>query len=224
MWCGKEVNHQYDKSANFLEKAIGYLQTSPQLPLFTCTIYSPLMNLWELEIMRLFCSSVDLIPFHGCFLSCNEPIQYTQWCLHCEKCVFIIMLLSAFLDFDRLEQVFGCNPWVENTKIDSHYFLSTMKLLMGLDSSSTKPFECVGTALEAQHALQLTVQSYWSNKLMDQWQKQCDGGEMEATSQFQKNWILQHLPPTMSIAIQWLEDPFQFLHRSVEDYLDCSNP
>ena len=65
------MNHQYDKSVNFLILASEYVRTflSPNL-----VLQSVLHDLWELEITRTFCEEPSLLPFHSLFLSCNEPV------------------------------------------------------------------------------------------------------------------------------------------------------
>ena len=65
------MNHQYDKSVNFLILASEYVRTflSPNL-----ILQSVLHDLWELEITRIFCEEHSLLPFHSLFLSCNEPV------------------------------------------------------------------------------------------------------------------------------------------------------
>lgn len=108
------------------------------------------LNCFFFQITRIFCE--DLQRFHTLFLSCNEPINGTEWCNKCEKCVFVFLLLSAYLAPDKTESIFGKNLFRQVE------LLPVFKNLLGI--TGTKPFECVGTVDEARAALRLAVQQY----------------------------------------------------------------
>jgi hypothetical protein len=75
-WNGEEVNHQYDKSCDFLKRAEEYSNTYFNS---SCKIKSALSNLYEIEISRIFCETTELKKFHRLFLSCNEAVDLTKW-------------------------------------------------------------------------------------------------------------------------------------------------
>jgi hypothetical protein len=136
-------------------------------------VSSPLRSLWELEVLpfpilcltsalqvaEIFCSP-PLAPFLSVFLSCKDPKVLepssgdwirTGWCNSCEKCVFVFLLLSAFLSPPQLLQIFGADlfslPSLEPV------FLA----VLGRSPDGVKPFECIGTAEESLSALKLAV-------------------------------------------------------------------
>ena len=148
-----EVNHQYDKSSIFLELAREYINRhiNPKL-----SVYSLLSNMWELEISRIFCESPSLQKYHNLFISCNEPVDEAEWCLKCEKCCFIFLLISAWLTPPQVVSIFGTNLF-ENEKL-LNVFLS----LVGVNTAqyAHKPFDCVGTANEAKNSVYLCSMRY----------------------------------------------------------------
>lgn len=77
-----------------------------------------------------------------------------RWCNVCEKCVFVFLLMSAFLPPAAVVQIFGrnllCCPELESI------FLS----VLGLSADGAKPFECIGTPEESLVALSLTLRQY----------------------------------------------------------------
>jgi UDP-N-acetyl-alpha-D-muramoyl-L-alanyl-L-glutamate epimerase len=107
-----------------------------------------------------------LVPFHSIFLSCNDPIVETScassgdlerkgWCNSCEKCVFVFLLLSAFLSPPQVQAIFGAD-------LLSVPALETMFLaVLGRSPGGVKPFECIGTPEESVAALKLTVRRHF---------------------------------------------------------------
>jgi hypothetical protein len=106
-----------------------------------------------------------------------------EWCLQCEKCAFLFLLLSAWLEEDYIaEHMF---PGRENMFVmgsDSslisgnqrpgekcYYNLCTASLpevfCSLCDSTGPKPFDCVGTAEEAKTAIALIYWRYTRNRL-----------------------------------------------------------
>jgi hypothetical protein len=66
-----QVNHQYDKSSQFLFLAQQYVH---EFLTKKVKLSSELSQLWELEISKIFCQEKNLRKFHPLFLSCNEPV------------------------------------------------------------------------------------------------------------------------------------------------------
>ena len=103
----------------------------------------------ELEISRYFTSELE--NFFPLFLSCNEPTNYMDWCCKCDKCIFIGLIMSAFLSPVQVVSIFKQNLF-DNIKLLQKY-----KILIGKHNTITmKPFECVGTIDEARAATHLT--------------------------------------------------------------------
>ncbi|MDR0821319.1 MAG: UDP-N-acetylmuramoyl-L-alanine--D-glutamate ligase [Oscillospiraceae bacterium] len=138
------VNHQYSKSTefeqDFREYIASYYDNAPRY-------FSLLRPLSEWQITKLF---VKHERYFTAFLSCNLGSKADKWCCDCPKCLYIYIMLAAFLDDKKLENIFGENllqkPTMERT-------------LRGLlTPNEVKPFECVGTYEEINHALFLTLQ------------------------------------------------------------------
>lgn len=146
-----EVNHQYDKSSVFLAKAKQYINRHINP---TLSVSSRLANMWELEISRIFCERLK--KYHHLFISCNEPVNEAEWCLKCEKCCFLFLLISSWLSPEETVSIFGENLFEKEELLN--VFLS----LVGIKSSkyNHKPFECVGTVPEAKAAVHLCTLKY----------------------------------------------------------------
>jgi hypothetical protein len=148
---GLEVNHQYDKSSQFLKLASMYTEAHLTEGL---ELVSPLSGMWELEITRHFCEEPELAGFHSLFMSCNEPIGSTRWCCKCEKCCFIYLLLSSFLSPEKVWSIFGENLFEKES------LMETFLTLLGFSSCQQKPFECVGTWQESAAAVELSSRNF----------------------------------------------------------------
>ena len=159
---GMEINHQYDKSRDFLELAQHYIRSiSKQYRGSDITVVSPLHEMWEIEISRLFCEVPQLNDnFMQLFLSCNEPVEYTKWCCKCSKCVFIYLIVSAWLPPPTVSAIFN------NTCLYDQQ--SLLPLFYNLvDAASIKPFDCVGTENEAKAAVHLSLLRYQESKIAE---------------------------------------------------------
>lgn len=136
-YLGSQINHQWSKSIEF-EKALQ--QYYPRY-------FSILRPLSEFKIVELFSRYPMYFPL---FTSCNKNFTHTPsrgplWCGKCPKCAFVFMMLSAFLDKETLEGIFGHNLYEDRS------LLLTFEELLGL--RAIKPFDCVGTPEEAQEAV-----------------------------------------------------------------------
>lgn len=137
------VNHQYSKSFEFEQDFNHYIKT---YILEDVHYFSLLRPLSELQIAKIFST---LKPYHHVFKSCNVGSKQELWCNHCAKCLFVYILLAAFLSDEECIAIFGENL------MDKESLLTIFKELCGL--SENKPFECVGTREEVQLALSLGV-------------------------------------------------------------------
>eukprot|EP01039_Chlorochromonas_danica_P007995 gene7995-8817_t len=149
-----EVNHQYDKSSPYMRLSQTYIEDFITKDV---TLSTPLSHIYEVEIARIFCEEEQLRAFHKLFLSCNEPIQGSQWCLACDKCAFIYLLLSAHCPPAYLQQLFTRNMFDDRSLTD--------KFLNLLGKGGMKPFDCVGTTEEASLAVLLAAHQHYCNSI-----------------------------------------------------------
>ncbi len=141
---GTQINHQYSKSTEFerdfreyCERSFGGYRRCPE--------YFSLLRPWsEWQIAREF---VKYPQYFGIFQSCNLGSKTNSWCCNCAKCLYVYILLAAFLDDDTLTGIFGCNMLEKQE-------LSGMMDGLVLDGED-KPFECVGTKDEVRLSLEM---------------------------------------------------------------------
>ena len=145
--AGSYVNHQYSKSLEFENdfRRYVYEYLSPEY-----NYYSFLRPLSELQIASLFSRHTK---YHPVFKSCNVGSKEDIWCGHCAKCLFAYIILSPFMEPERLNAVFGKNM-LDDISLQ-HEFLQ----LTG--NAETKPFECVGTVSEVNSALSMTLAKWY---------------------------------------------------------------
>lgn len=141
---GAQVNHQYSKSTeferDFREYCTAYFQGSPEY-------FSLLRPLSEWQIARAF---VKYPQYFGIFRSCNLGSKKNIWCCNCAKCLYVYILLAAFLDDDKLVEIFGENLLERG---------DLAPLLDGLMlDGEDKPFECVGTKSEVRLSLKMALE------------------------------------------------------------------
>lgn len=143
---GAEINHQYSKSTEFERDFREYCKYSfgefGSIPEY----FSLLRPLSEWQIAREF---VKYPQYFGVFQSCNLGSKTDVWCCNCAKCLYVYILLSAFLDDEVLMKIFGCNM------LEKEELAPMLDGLM-LDGED-KPFECVGTKKEVRLSLQMAL-------------------------------------------------------------------
>ncbi len=146
---GTDINHQYSKSTefeqDFREYTCKYFLKSPE--------YFSLLRPWsEWQIAREFVKYPKYFPV---FQSCNLGSKTDTWCGKCAKCLYVYILLSAFLDDDILTEIFGTNM------LDNPEFMGMFDglVLDGID----KPFECVGTRDEIRLSLEMALKKRGAN-------------------------------------------------------------
>jgi len=149
---GSEVNHQWSKSVEFERLFQRYAGSflSPGV------VYFSLLRPWnEIRIAKRFARLPEYFPV---FSSCNRTVRIRKerpeklWCGECPKCVFVFLILSAFLPEETLVGIFGRNLF------DDESLLSLFRDILGL--GSMKPFDCVGTFSEARVAFSKAAPSY----------------------------------------------------------------
>lgn len=148
---GQVVNHQYSKSrefeAAFRDAAAAAL--GPRLAVFS--LLRPYTELWVAERFA------RLSRYRRAFRSCNRsfPIDPAQrlerWCGTCDKCCFVDLVLSPFLERSELEAIFDGREPLSRPELRRHF-----EVFVGL-SPDPKPFECVGEVGESRAAAVLAA-------------------------------------------------------------------
>ena len=149
---GANINHQYSKSTEFERDFREYCEHSfgkfGDIPEY----FSLLRPLSEWQIAREF---VKYPQYFGVFQSCNLGSKTDSWCCNCAKCLYVYILLAAFLDDETLYGIFGCDM-LEKTELAESF---DGLVLDGED----KPFECVGTKDEVRLSLQMALEQRSEN-------------------------------------------------------------
>ncbi len=135
-----EVNHQYSKSYEFEKDFMYYIGTLIKDP--PILYFSLLRPLSELQITCIFSKQKG---YHQIFRSCNRGSKTGVWCCDCPKCLFVYIMLSAFISREDVVGIFGED--LLNKGSLNEYFCE----LAGIREN--KPFECVGTRREVVLAL-----------------------------------------------------------------------
>ena len=152
---GTNINHQYSKSYEFEKDFYEYTKKYFKIDI---NYFSLLRPIKEIQIAYLF-SKLD--DYHKIFRSCNLGSKKTpwEWCCKCPKCLFVFIILRAFLPLSKLEEIFGCNM------LDDKMLEKDFLELIG--EADTKPFECIGTIDEVKYALNRIIsdgdKSYLTN-------------------------------------------------------------
>ncbi len=136
---GTGVNHQYSKSTAFERDFRGFCERVFVSP----PEYFSLLRPWsEWQIAKRFVTYKKYLPV---FRSCNLGSKTDSWCGKCAKCLYVYIMLAAFLDDDELTKIFGSDM------LDNAEFRDMFNGLVYADFD--KPFECVGTRAEIRLAL-----------------------------------------------------------------------
>ncbi len=148
---GIAVNHQWSKSMEF---EAGFRRLiAESLP--GMDYYSALRPYSELWVAQRF---AELTDFHGTFRSCNRSfhldpaMRLDRWCGRCDKCCFIDLILSPFLDRERLEEVFDGREPLAQPNLETKF-----RSLLG-EAAHDKPFECVGDVDECRVAVVMAAE------------------------------------------------------------------
>jgi hypothetical protein len=148
---GQSINHQYSKSLSFERAFRDVARTTVGASPDYFSLLRPFSSLW---IAREFARRPDLV---GTFRSCNrafhiDPTQrLDRWCGECDKCLFVDLILSPFVDRTALAGVFGSRE-----PLDDPARLDAFRTLIGT-SADVKPFECVGDVQECRAAVLLAA-------------------------------------------------------------------
>ncbi len=152
-YMGTDINHQYSKSQQFeqdyqlaLKRHFGESQR----------YYSLLRPLTELRIAELF-AKYSYDKYQDVFSSCNRAFTHDSsglyWDGKCPKCAFVFLILSPFIEREKLERLFGGKNLILDEQLEKTYFK-----LLGIEED--KPLECVGEIKESRAAMRLCQQIY----------------------------------------------------------------
>ncbi|MDD3174008.1 MAG: hypothetical protein PHF63_10250, partial [Herbinix sp.] len=141
---GTMVNHQYSKSFKFESDFNSY---EDQYISSGVHYFSLLRPFSELQIAKHFALQDKYFEI---FRSCNVGSKVDKWCGGCPKCLFVYIILSPFIDLNRLEKIF------DKDLLNDENLIPIFDKLIGL--APEKPFECVGTVEEANAAICMTIQ------------------------------------------------------------------
>ena len=136
---GSKINHQYSKTFEFENDFNEYIRKYLHKDI---NYFSFLRPINELQIAKLF-SKFE--KHYDSFRSCNVGSKVDSWCGQCSKCMFTYIILSPFIERNRLIEIFGKDMAQDVSLAD------IMDELTGI--SPVKPFECVGTPEEVVAAL-----------------------------------------------------------------------
>ncbi len=143
-WRGRAVNHQWSKSLA-AEDLIASAVAAADGPV----VASALRDRSELWVAKRFAA---LPQYHRVFRSCNRAFaqdparRLDRWCLECDKCLFVALVLAPFVPRERLREVLGGEPLADGARD------AQLRTLVGL-GDTPKPFECVGDPDESAAAL-----------------------------------------------------------------------
>jgi UDP-N-acetyl-alpha-D-muramoyl-L-alanyl-L-glutamate epimerase len=150
---GRQVNHQWSKSAAFEADFRELLRADPaSLPDY----FSALRDRTELWVGERF---ARLTQYHGTFRSCNRAFhldtsrRLDHWCGQCDKCCFIDLILAPFMSAEQLRAVFAADGGGAEP-LDNPELKPKFETLLG---AGTKPFECVGEVNECRAAVVLAA-------------------------------------------------------------------
>lgn len=146
---GTNINHQYSKSFEFENDfryyAKSYLQQHGP-------VYFSILRPWsEWQIIKEF---VKYPKYFSQFKSCNVGSKQDIWCENCPKCLYVYIMLSAFLNEEQMGEIFKTNM-LENEELKD--------IFEGLVyPDENKPFECVGTKEEINLSLNMHIRQLQS--------------------------------------------------------------
>lgn len=143
---GLTVNHQYSKTyeyeTDFIDYEKKYIDSGVRY-------FSFLRPLTEVGIAKIFSTLRD---YHMIFRSCNVGSKEDIWCAACAKCLFVYIILSPFIDKDKMIKIFG------KDMLDDESLKDIFDKLIG--KAPEKPFECVGSRNEVNAALSYILPIY----------------------------------------------------------------
>ncbi|MDR0572074.1 MAG: hypothetical protein LBG48_04455 [Rickettsiales bacterium] len=168
VFCGKTINHQWSKSFEF-EKLFN--EFCGKFIIESFNYVSFLRPLSEICIARLFSKYKQ---YHGAFTSCNHAFKIENrienWCCDCDKCRFVFLILSVFINKKELINIFGKNLFEDKSQLNGYRELCGLR--------SFKPFECVGEIKESVYAILRTKDDFKNDYIVKEIRKELEGVEL----------------------------------------------
>lgn len=145
---GTNVNHQYSKSYEFEKDFYEFTKNNYGIDIKYFSLLRPLK---EIQIAMLFSKYTK---YHKVFKSCNLGSKGStwEWCCKCPKCLFVYIMLAAFLNKEEMEEMFG-KDLLNDVELEKDFIE-----LIG--EGETKPFECVGSISEVVYAINKIISKY----------------------------------------------------------------
>lgn len=145
---GTNVNHQYSKSYEFEKDFHEFTIKNYGIDI---NYFSMLRPLKEIQIAMLFSK---FNKYHKVFKSCNLGSKGStwEWCCSCPKCLFVYIMLFAFLSKTEMVEMFS-KDLLDEKDLEKDFIE-----LIG--EGETKPFECVGSISEVNYALNKILAKY----------------------------------------------------------------
>ncbi|MBQ6488471.1 MAG: hypothetical protein IJI75_04510 [Solobacterium sp.] len=95
------LSQMYSKTIGFEKDFHSYTETYMNRRILCFSLLRPLS---ELQITGIFS---NYRQYHRVFRSCNVGAKTETWCAHCGRCLYVGIMLSAFLDDEQLNEIFG---------------------------------------------------------------------------------------------------------------------
>lgn len=145
---GTNVNHQYSKSYEFEKDFYEFTKNNYGIDIKYFSLLRPLK---EIQIAMLFSKYTK---YHKVFKSCNLGSKGStwEWCCKCPKCLFVYIMLAAFLNIEEMVEMFG-KDLLNEVELEKDFIE-----LIG--EGETKPFECVGSISEVVYAINKIISKY----------------------------------------------------------------
>mgnify|MGYP006988824927 CR=1 FL=1 len=140
----RKINIQYPKSFEFEEDFRKYIEKNI---LNEIKYFSILRPFNEIQIAKYFSKCEE---YHEIFRSCNRGSKENKWCAKCPKCLFVFIMLSPFMDYEKIVKIIG------KDMLDDEEMEKDFDTILGIDDG--KSFECAGTAAQVSLALYLLSQ------------------------------------------------------------------
>ena len=145
---GTNVNHQYSNSYEFEKDFYEFSKNNYGIDIKYFSLLRPLK---EIQIAMLFSKYTK---YHKVFKSCNLGSKGStwEWCCKCPKCLFVYIMLAAFLNKEEMVEMFG-KDLLNDVELEKDFIE-----LIG--EGETKPFECVGSISEVVYAINKIISKY----------------------------------------------------------------
>ena len=162
---GTNINHQYSKTYEFEKDFYEYTKKYFKIDIKYFSLLRPIK---EIQIAYLF---AKYKKYHKIFRSCNVGSKENPWiwCANCPKCLFVFIILRAFMSKEEVVSIFGEN--MLDKKNLENYFLELIR------KADTKPIECIGTIEEVKYAMNRIIKedsSYLSNLYKEKYYEDID--------------------------------------------------